>query len=213
MTPEQAAALRKPFEPQQIGKLPKGNVMLDYVGHAAATDRLLAVDAAWSWEPFALDQHGLPALDAAGNLWIRLTICGVTRPGVGDGKTMKERVGDAIRNSAMRFGVALDLWAKEDLQPGQSDTAPDRYNEHPQHQPPQQNRDAVGLAKDRAWRAVSALYPDWTQGERITEIDNVLAERKVSRETATAGDLLWAAQSWEDELAAGKAAAPTEEKP
>jgi hypothetical protein len=63
----------------------------------------------------ALDQFGSPAVDRDGNLWIRLTICGVTRLGVGDGKSMKERVGDAIRNAAMRFGVALDLWAKENL--------------------------------------------------------------------------------------------------
>ncbi len=55
-------------------------------------------------------------MDKAGNLWIKLTVCGVTRPGVGDGKTAKELIGDAIRNAAMRFGVALDLWAKEDLQ-------------------------------------------------------------------------------------------------
>jgi hypothetical protein len=50
-----------------------------------------------------------------GNLWIRLTICGVTRIGVGDGKSLKECIGDAIRNAAMRFGMALDLWAKETL--------------------------------------------------------------------------------------------------
>jgi hypothetical protein len=42
-------------------------------------------------------------------------VCGVTRIGVGDGKNAKERIGDAIRNAAMRFGVALDLWAKENL--------------------------------------------------------------------------------------------------
>src|SRR5690606_32615245 len=42
-------------------------------------------------------------------------ICGVTRIGVGDGKSAKECIGDAIRNAAMRFGVALDLWAKEAL--------------------------------------------------------------------------------------------------
>jgi len=117
MSAEKAAALRNPFDPKQIGKLPKGGVMLDFVGHAAVTDRLLQVDSGWSWEPMATDERGLPALDAEGNLWILLTICGVTRPGVGDGKSMKERIGDAIRNAAMRFGVALDLWAKEDLTP------------------------------------------------------------------------------------------------
>lgn len=115
MTPEQAAALREPFPESAIGYLPKGGTMLAYVGHAAASDRLLKVDPDWTWEPFALDDRGLPALDPEGNLWIRLTVCGVTRPGVGDGKTAKERIGDAIRNAAMRFGVALDLWAKEDL--------------------------------------------------------------------------------------------------
>lgn len=115
MTPELALALRKPFPKESVGKLPKGGIMLDYVGHAAVTDRLLTVDPEWTWEPFALDDHGLPALDRSGNLWIRLTICGQTRIGVGDGKSAKECIGDAIRNAAMRFGVALDLWAKENL--------------------------------------------------------------------------------------------------
>jgi hypothetical protein len=135
MTPEKATALRRPFPPETVGKLPKpysrdsqkGNcnecggyhglpaVHLDYVGHAAVTERLLTVDPEWSWEPFATDEQGLPTLDRAGNLWIRLTIGGVTRIGVGDGKSAKECIGDAIRNAAMRFGVALDLWAKEDL--------------------------------------------------------------------------------------------------
>jgi hypothetical protein len=115
MNPEKATALRRPFPPESVGKLPKGGVMLDYVGHAAVTDRLLSVDPEWSWEPFAVTPEGLPALDRSGNLWIRLTICGVTRIGVGDGKNAKEVVGDAIRNAAMRFGVALDLWAKENL--------------------------------------------------------------------------------------------------
>jgi hypothetical protein len=116
MKPEQANRLREEFPPSAIGHLPKGGVMLAYVGHAATTDRLLQVDPEWSWEPFSLTEQGLPALDSEGNLWIRLTVCGVTRPGVGDGKNAKERIGDAIRNAAMRFGVALDLWAKEDLQ-------------------------------------------------------------------------------------------------
>lgn len=115
MTEEEAKKLREPFPASAIGKLPKGGVMLDYVGHAAVTSRLLEVDPAWSWEPLALTAEGLPALDRAGNLWIRMTVCGVTRPGVGDGKNAKECISDAIRNAAMRFGVALDLWAKEDL--------------------------------------------------------------------------------------------------
>ena len=99
----------------------KDVVHLDYVGHAALTDRLLSVDPEWSWEPVAFDAQGLPAIDKNGGLWIRLTILGVTRLGYGhpDGKTggdaIKEAIGDALRNSGMRFGCALDLWHKGDL--------------------------------------------------------------------------------------------------
>lgn len=116
MTTQRAAELRKPFPPGAVGKLPKGGAMLDFVGHATTTDRLLIVDPAWNWEPFAVDANGLPALDSRGNLWIRLTVCGVTRIGVGDGPSAKVLIGDAIRNAAMRFGVALDLWSKDELE-------------------------------------------------------------------------------------------------
>lgn len=133
--------LREPFKPHQIGKLPKpykgdsqkGNckecggyhglpaVHLEYVGHAALTDRLLDADPEWSWEPLGLDADGLPAMDRNGGLWIRLTVCGVTRIGYGDaqgksgGNAVKEAIGDALRNAGMRFGAALDLWHKGDL--------------------------------------------------------------------------------------------------
>lgn len=89
---------------------------LDYVGHAEVTDRLLQADPTWTWEPVAFGQDGLPLVDRQGGLWIRLTVAGVTRLGYGhaDGKpgpdAVKEAIGDALRNSAMRFGVALDLW-------------------------------------------------------------------------------------------------------
>jgi hypothetical protein len=116
MTPERAALLRKPFPDNVIGKLPKGGAQLSYVGHAAVTDRLLSIDPHWSWEPVAFDDQGLPAFDARKNLWIKLTVCGVTRYGVGDGSSVKECIGDAIRNAAMRFGVALDLWSKDELE-------------------------------------------------------------------------------------------------
>jgi hypothetical protein len=139
--PTGLALLREPFPANQISKLPKpfksdspkGNcpecggyhglpaMHLDYVGHAALTDRLLNCDPNWSWEPLALDPAGLPAIDRDGGMWIKLTVCGVTRMGYGDaqgktgGNAMKERIGDALRNAAMRFGAALDLWHKGDL--------------------------------------------------------------------------------------------------
>lgn len=134
MSAEAAAALRKPFPKSAIGKIPKGGIQLDYVGHAAVTDRLLAVDPEWTWEPMATTPEGLPMPDGHGNLWIRLTVCGVTRIGVGDGKSMKELIGDAIRNAAMRFGVALDLWSKEELESSGPDAAspkPGGFHEAP----------------------------------------------------------------------------------
>lgn len=114
------AKLREPFPASQIGKLPKGGIFLDFVGHGYLTARLLDVDPTWNWEPVAMDDHGLPLLDEHGGLWIRLTVCGVTRLGYGDAggrkgpNAIKEAIGDALRNAGMRFGLALDLWCKGD---------------------------------------------------------------------------------------------------
>ena len=72
-------------------------------------------------EPFAIGEDGLPKLDERGGLWIRLTVCGITRIGYGDSgnskgtQAIKEAIGDALRNAGMRFGAALDLWHKGDL--------------------------------------------------------------------------------------------------
>ena len=99
----------------------KDAVHLDYVGHAALTDRLLDADLLWSWEPLSFGEDGLPLFDRTNGLWIKLTVQGVTRMGYGsaDGKSggdaIKEIIGDALRNAAMRFGAALDLWHKGDL--------------------------------------------------------------------------------------------------
>src|ERR1044071_1921621 len=100
---------------------------LDYVGHAELTNRLLDADPLWDWEPFAIDERGLPPFDGHGGLWIRLTGCGHTRIGYGDAQgkngpnAVKEAIGDALRNAAMRFGAALDLWAKSDLREAQTE--------------------------------------------------------------------------------------------
>lgn len=94
-------------------------VHLNYVGHAQITDRLNEVDPYWNWEPVATDQMGQP-LVYNGGMWIKLTVLGITRYGYGDaqGKSghdaTKEIIGDAIRNAAMRFGVASYLWSKSD---------------------------------------------------------------------------------------------------
>lgn len=135
-------AVREPFAADWVSKLPKptkrenpkGNcrecgkyhglpaVHIDYVGHADITARLLDVDPLWNWEPLSITDDGLPKIsvkDNTASMWIKLTICGVTRLGVGTApankeEVQKELIGDALRNAAMRFGVALDLWSKAD---------------------------------------------------------------------------------------------------
>jgi hypothetical protein len=136
--------LCEPFPPHLISKLPKPTkstnpkgkceecggyhglpaIHIDYAGHAAITHRLLEADIAWGWEPLAMDEQGLPRYDKDGGLWIKLTVCGVTRLGYGQaaqkewsdpGAREKELIGDALRNAAMRFGAALDLWSQADL--------------------------------------------------------------------------------------------------
>lgn len=119
MKQEQQDALRAPFPKEKIQKLPTGGLQLDYVSHAWVTDRLLEVDPTWTWEPVAFDENGLPKFDENGGLWIKLTVCGVTRYGYGEPQgrdkfdMKKGSIGNALRNASMRFGVALDLWAKE----------------------------------------------------------------------------------------------------
>lgn len=162
------ALLREPFPAHLINKLPKGTkaqnecpasdkvnckvcggwhhpkiIHLDYVGHAALTDRLLDADPSWSWEPVAY-RDGLPAFDESGGLWIKLTVCGVTRLGYGHaaassykdiGAREKEVIGDALRNAAMRFGAALDLWHKGDLHAEDTAEEPKVHAPGPGHAP------------------------------------------------------------------------------
>jgi hypothetical protein len=143
--------LRAEFPREQIGLLPKptkkenpkGNcnvcgkyhglpaIHLDYVGHAATTQRLLEADPTYTFE-LLKDATGQPILvyeakalesDHSVGVYGRLTVNGVTREEFGNGKNLKDAVSDALKRCAMRFGVALDLWAKEDLQGGPAEQA------------------------------------------------------------------------------------------
>lgn len=103
------------------GSHTEASIHIDYVGHGDVTARLLQVDPLWSWRPFTAEEAmALPPVLREAGLWIHLTVGGVTRPGFGDadgkkgGNAVKECIGDAIRNAAMRFGVALELWIKGD---------------------------------------------------------------------------------------------------
>lgn len=199
--------LRAPFPAETVGKLPRvvcracasrdtkcdehkkticktcraylgKHTHLDFVGHAHVTERLLDVDPQWEWEPLALDNAGLPAMDANGGMWIRLTVGGITRLGYGDapgkrgGDAVKEVIGDAIRNAAMRFGVALDLWKKEPA--AVHDDVPARQVERPKKTEDQRRAELRGLiakfGKDhkRETTAIADDFVQWSQGTEIT---------------------------------------------
>lgn len=169
------ALLRKPFPANQISYLPKGGTKLAYVGHAALTDRLLDADPSWVWEPLSMSDNGLPVMDDLGGMWIKLTVCSVTRLGYGHagsktgGDAIKEVIGDALRNAAMRFGAALDLWHKGEL--------------HVEEEKP---ADPVALEKIKAASSVKALnelFRSMPEKEREPLIDH-FAQRKNALETA-----------------------------
>jgi len=156
----------------------KDVVHLDYVGHAALTDRLLDADPNWSWEPAAY-RDGLPAFDQTGGLWIKLTVCGVTRLGYGHaagkpnqdpGAREKEVIGDALRNAAMRFGAALDLWHKGDLHgDAESDNAAE-------DDAPAQQQDRPDFDPDAALQAhLAAIQAATTLGALKTAFDKAKA--------------------------------------
>ncbi len=100
-------------------------IHLTYVGHAGITDRLNSIGPEnWSWEPMALDSLGQPLM-TNGGMWIWMTVLGKKLPAYGDaggkavdgktaGNAIKEVIGDAIRNGAMRFGVGTYLWSKSE---------------------------------------------------------------------------------------------------
>jgi len=212
--------LLEPFAEEQIGKLPRvtctdcasrtrrcdehkktrcevckafvssKHIHIDYVGHAEVTRRLLETDPFWSWEPFALDETGLPALDTdeLGNpvgMWIKLTVLGVTRPGYGScpsnqSDAVKVLIGDAIRNAAMRFGVALDLWSKtERADPAKENPVADAGT---RAMPVRQQVADAQIVVDTKWveefeQRLAQAGPDDTPGFRQQVIDAVRGQR------------------------------------
>ncbi len=184
-------ALREPFPASQVGKLPKGGVTLDYVGHGAVTHRLLDVDAEWSWEPMALDASGLPLFtcDAQGNpiaFWIRLTVAGVTRLGCGtcrSGQFDAEKVliGDAIRNAAMRFGVALDLWVRGHAEDDEKHTTSDSRSGPARDVPVPGFRSSLMAAKDKLTEAERGLLREWLKDEGLPDRPSEMNAEQASR--------------------------------
>jgi hypothetical protein len=181
---DMAKKLRDPFKPEQIGHLPKAGITLDYVGHAATTDRLLQADHSWTWEPMGRNQDGSPVItvdkamfsdqQAKVGLWINLLIGDTSTPGFGEGKNLKEAIGDAIRNAAMRRGVALDLWSKEDLN---TEQAPKPKPEPKPAAPPAPTADPV---TDALVKRVLELAKEF--GSNVVTIQKSINENRAKNE-------------------------------
>jgi hypothetical protein len=115
-------------DPSIVGKLPRGGITLDFVGHAEITKILIEVDPNWSWEPVAWTTDGRPAIATVNGMavmWGKLTVLGQTRLGVGSARhdkpdLDKELIGDFLRNAAMRFGISLSLWSKSEWEEQQA---------------------------------------------------------------------------------------------
>jgi len=108
-------------DPKIVGKLPKGGIQLDFVGHADITRILIEIDPHWRLVPIAWE-NGRPAVNIVNDMatmWFEMTLLGQARLAIGTAKANspdldKVLYGDALRNGAMRFGIGLSLWTKQE---------------------------------------------------------------------------------------------------
>jgi hypothetical protein len=108
-------------DPKIVGTIPRNGQALSYVSHADITRILIEVDPLWSWQPIEW-VNGRPAIhveNGIATMWGTLTLLGKSMIGVGSVRAdkqdhEKEVVGDFLRNAAMRFGIAISLWSKQD---------------------------------------------------------------------------------------------------
>lgn len=108
-------------DPKIVGTIPRNGINLAYVSHADITKILIEVDPLWSWKPVQW-VNGRPAINVengTATMWATLTLLGKSMLGVGSVRADKqeldkELIGDFLRNAAMRFGIALSLWSKQD---------------------------------------------------------------------------------------------------
>jgi hypothetical protein len=118
-------------DPKIVGKLPKGGTQLDFVGHADITRILIEIDPHWRLVPIAWE-NGRPAMNVVNDMatmWFELTLLGTPRLAIGTAKANafdldKQLYGDALRNGAMRFGISLSLWSKQEWEDLNHNPAP-----------------------------------------------------------------------------------------
>lgn len=108
-------------DPKIVGTIPRNGVNLSYVSHSEITRILITIDAGWSWEPIEWI-NGRPAIhieNGMATMWGKMTLLGKPMICVGSARAdkpeyEKELIGDLLRNGSMRYGIALNLWSKQD---------------------------------------------------------------------------------------------------
>lgn len=204
-------------DPAIISQIDKNGVRLDYVGHAEITRILSAIDPLWTWEPLAITD-GRPAIHVhegyiprrdrdpipvtMATMWGRLTLGGVTRIAVGSVEAHKpdldkELVSDFLRNAAMRFGVALGLWMKDDpavvtpfRSPRDERSGPESAPRHPSgtsgpRPATEKQKEALGrMAVERGYQMTKPL-DDLTSAEASELFDILKAMPKPSKPAKT----------------------------
>ena len=176
-----------------------------YVGHAALTRRLLEIDPGWDADWVAKTPSGNPDListESAVMAWMRLTLCGITHMDIGvadrgNRNSLQDLYGNALRRCAMRFGIALELWSKEELEdfappgedPGDPDAPPAGEVEEELASPADlaELNDEIALIADDKTRAAVRRHirRHIRKGEQMTkpELGDALAYVKTQIET------------------------------
>jgi hypothetical protein len=187
-------------DPRIVGKLPKGGIQLDFVGHADVTKMLIEIDPCWSWEPVAFDTDGLPAYRIENGMahmagW--LTVHGVRRLGIGSvahnkPDLLKELCSDFIRNSAMRFGICLSLWTKQEwddiptpsLQAKQAESKTQPY-------PQQKSKPVQESAPSKKPRTLTPLSP-----EQVEQFVKACADKGIDPKVVASNAEIPEGQQW-----------------
>ena len=174
-------------DPRIVGKLPKGGTQLDFVGHADVTKMLIEIDPLWSWEPVAFDTDGLPAYRVENGMahmagW--LTVHGTRRLGVGSclpnkPDLLKELASDFIRNAAMRFGICLSLWTKQE------------WDDIPSHTPTPKPQPAQPSALPKNPRTLTPL-----SSEQVEQFNKACTDKGIDPKVVAANAEIPEGQQW-----------------
>jgi hypothetical protein len=183
-------------DPKIIGKLPKGGMQLDFVGHADVTKMIIEIDPSWTWEPVAFSTDGLPAYRVENGMahmagW--LTIHGVRRLGIGSvahnkPDLLKELASDFLRNAAMRFGICLSLWTKQEWDDVDRPAPAPKTQQIPKQLPKPDHEPNIATKKPRTMTPLSA--------EQVEQFTKACVDKGIDPKVVAANAEIPEGQQW-----------------